>query len=192
VTSRSLSSSHQVELCTPLFPLTVVLFACRPADAILGPIWISTLSLAAMGAWLVWRYGGWKYNKLALSMYVTNLFFFQVLLVSLSPLLALTIIRYVFARAGLALLVLLHAASFSIFVFHYGRLGDHAVLRDLLLQAITSSLLHATLFLSLEVFHRDRPGCNLVPAATAQPQVCSTDFFAITVCSRVLNNDELP
>lgn len=64
-------NSHwwNVDLDKPIF---------QPPDEMLAPAWISTFSLAAVGMWFIWRRGGWKWNKLATSMYLIHLFIFQI------------------------------------------------------------------------------------------------------------------
>lgn len=46
-----------------------------PPSWLFGPVWTGLYTLMAIAAWLVWRSGGWRENKTALTVFVTQLLF---------------------------------------------------------------------------------------------------------------------
>ncbi|MCH9694515.1 MAG: tryptophan-rich sensory protein [Gammaproteobacteria bacterium] len=47
--------------------------AWAPAPWLFGPVWTLLFGLMAIAAWLVWRHGGFRKNRLALSLFIVQL-----------------------------------------------------------------------------------------------------------------------
>lgn len=106
----------------------------NPPSWIFAPVWTALYLMMAVAAWLVWRKGGWRAQRRALSLFVlqwvlnalwTPLFFwrhliglalFEIFILSIVLVVTIILFRRVRMAAGLLLLPYLFWVSFAAFL----------------------------------------------------------------------------